>query len=150
MLAYTYSPEKKMSEILQFVYEKYNMPVVSLSPRPSAFKGDFIRIEDDFEIGNHEFIMLFEKAEMVVTSSFHGTAFSLNLGKPLLALENGKSHSDDRISSLLCEVGLKSQLVTTDMNLNDDLTPYYNVEKEQKNLQILRDKSVTFIKGSLN
>lgn len=150
MLAYTYSPEKKMGEILQFVYEKYNMPVVSLSPRPSAFKGDFIRIEDDFEIGNHEFIMLFEKAEMVVTSSFHGTAFSLNLGKPLLALENGKSHSDDRISSLLCEVGLKSQLVTTDMNLNDDLTPYYNVEKEQKNLQILRDKSVTFIKGSLN
>lgn len=150
MLAYTYSPEKKMGEILQIVYEKYNMPVVSLSPRPSTFQGEFIRIEDKFEIGNHEFIMLFEKAEMVVTSSFHGTAFSLNLGKPLLALENGKSHSDDRISSILSEVGLISQLVTTDMDLNERISPYYDVEEEQHKLQILRDKSMVFISESLN
>ena len=44
MLAYTYSPEEKMKDLLSFVQKKYNMPVVSLSKKPQGFLGDFIQI----------------------------------------------------------------------------------------------------------
>ena len=87
---------------------------------------------------------------MVITSSFHGTAYALNFGKPLLALEDGKSRSDDRISSLLKAVGLKSQLLYTTTKLIDELSPYYDVEKEQQYLESLRLESLDFLTKSLN
>ena len=149
MLAYTYSPEEKMSELLTFVQQKYQFPIVSLSPKPHGFSGDFVCLENTCPLGNYEFLLLFEKAEMVVTSSFHGTAYALNFGKPLLALEDGKSRSDDRISSLLNSLGLSSQLVYTTTKLKDDLSPYYDVEKEQQYLESLRSESLDFLKQSL-
>lgn len=149
MLAYTYSPEEKMKDLLNFVQKKYNMPIVSLSPKPQGFLGDFIQIEDSCAVGNYEFLHLFEKAEIVVTSSFHGTAYALNFGKPLLALENGKSKSDDRISSLLNSVGLSTQLIFTDTELSDVITPYYNVEDEQRKIDVLRNESLSFLNSSL-
>ena len=149
MLAYTYSPEDKMSEILSFVQQEYRLPIVSLSPRPHGFNGEFIRIEQTQSIGNYEFLQLFIKSEMVVTSSFHGTAFSLNFGKPFLALENGKSRSDDRISSLLNAVGLTSQLLFTNTELKGKVTPYYNMKEEQIQLDKLRTSSLDFLRTSL-
>lgn len=149
MLAYTYSPEEKMKDLLSFVQKKYNMPIVSLSKKPQGFLGDFIQIEDSCAVGNYEFLHLFEKAEIVVTSSFHGTAYALNFGKPLLALENGKSKSDDRISSLLNSVDLSTQLIFTDTELSDVITPYYNVEDEQRKIDVLRNESLSFLNSSL-
>lgn len=149
MLAYTYSPEEKMCELLNFVQQKYQLPIVSLSKKPEGFQGEFVQIEDKCAVGNYEFLQLFERAEMVVTSSFHGTAYSLNFGKPLLALENGKVRSDDRISSLLNSVGLTSQLVFTDTLLTDEITPYYSKEREQVKLQELREKSLAYLSNSL-
>lgn len=149
MLAYTYSPEEKMCELLTFTQKKYNLPIVALSAKPSGFNGEFIRINASYAIGNYEFLKFFEKAEMVVTSSFHGTAFSLNFGKPLLALENGKSKSDDRISSLLHAIGLDSQLVYTTTELNDERSPYYDTVHEQNSLEKLRHDSLYYLEQAL-
>ena len=84
-----------------------------------------------------------------MTSSFHGTAYALNFGKPLLALENGKSKSDDRISSLLNSVDLSTQLIFTETELSDVITPYYNVEDEQRKIDVLRNESLSFLNSSL-
>lgn len=149
MLAYTYSPEEKMRELLIFVQKKYHLPIVALSKKPQGFQGEYIRIEEKQSIGNYEFLRLFEKAEIVVTSSFHGTAYSLIFGKPLLALEDGTSKSDDRISSLLRTIGLTSQLVFTNTLLTDCITPYYDVIYEQQQLDKLRNDSVDFLDQSL-
>lgn len=145
MLAYTYDPNEKMKELLKFVQKKYNLPIVSLSPLKDWDGGEYIRIEHHQSIGNYEFLRLFADAEMVITSSFHGTAFSLNFGKPFLALQNGKSNSDDRISSLLSMVGMKSQLVTTNTVLGDQLLPYYDMKQEQQALTKCRKDSINFL-----
>lgn len=149
MLAYTYSPEEKMCELLSFAQQKYQLPIVALSDKPQGFQGEYIQIEKAYPVGNYEFLQLFEQAEMVVTSSFHGTAYALNFGKPLLALEDGKSRSDDRISSLLYSVGLSSQLVYTDTELDSRISPYYNVEDEQQKMSNLRRDSLDFLQRSL-
>ncbi len=150
MLAYTYSPEEKMCELLTLVQRKYQLPIVALSKKPKGFQGEYIFLEDNQAIGNYEFLKLFEETEMVVTSSFHGTAFSLIFGKPLLSLEDGKSRSDDRISSLLNAVGLSSQLIFTDTQLSDSVNPYYDVSREQSYLEKLRANSLAFLCQSLN
>lgn len=150
MLAYTYNPEEKMVDILKFVQKKYNLPIVSLNPIKSWDGGEFILIHNNNEIvGISEFLRLFVDAEMVITSSFHGTAFSLNFEKPFLALQNGKSNSDDRISSLLEMIGMQSQLITTSTYLGEDITPFYDVNIERQILQKKRELSMKFLESNL-
>ena len=150
MLAYTYDPNEKMKELLKFVQKKYNLPIVSLSPIKDWDGGEFIRIEHHQSIGNYEFLCLFADAEIIITSSFHGTAFSLNFGKPFLTLQNGKSNADDRISSLLYNIGLQSQLIKTNTVLNDDVSPYYDYNEEQLQLNSKRNESIAFLESNLN
>lgn len=150
MLAYTYNPEEKMKELLKYVQDKYQLPIITLS-RINQWDGDtMIRIENKQSIGCYEFLDLIDKAEIIVTSSFHGTAFAVNFGKPFLALQNGKSNSDDRISSLLPMVKLDSQLVTTETNLSDNISPYYDAVKAIDKLNQIRKSSISFLKVSLD
>lgn len=149
MLAYTYDPNEKMKELLKFVQMKYNLPIVSLSPLKDWDGGEYIRIEHHQSIGNYEFLRLFAEAEIIITSSFHGTAFSLNFGKPFLALQNGKSNADDRISSLLYNIEMQSQLIKTNTVLNEDISPYYDYNEEQIQLISKRNESIAFLEYSL-
>lgn len=149
MLAYTYDPAEKMKELLKFMQGKYKLPIVSLSAIPYWDGGEFIMIENRQSVGVYEFLKLVENAEIVITSSFHGTAFALNFGKPFVAMQNGESDADDRISSLLRLVGLHSQLVKTDTVLNDNLSVYYDIDKEQQMLQTARGESLDFLINAL-
>jgi predicted NBD/HSP70 family sugar kinase len=58
-----------------------------------------------------EFIQLFNNASMVITTSFHGTAFALNFGVPLVSIvpDNG---GDDRQITLLKNCGANGCLET--------------------------------------
>lgn len=149
MLAYTYSPNDKMVELLSYVQEKYRHPIVSLSECPIGFNGDFIPLAFKKNVGIYEFLNLFQNADMVVTSSFHGTAFAVNFGKPFIALENGKSRSDDRISSLLNRLGLQEQLIFTNSTIDDNLSPFYDTVVEQQKLDILRQDSLSYLELSM-
>ena len=149
-LAYTYNPDDKIIEMLHFVQRKYNLPIVSLSRIENWNGGELISLFDgNFSIGIYEFLRLFKEASIVITSSFHGTAFSLNFGIPFLSLSDGKSNSDDRISSLLKKMGMASQLITTNSVLNKDITPFYNINKEQNSLAIARKSSIDFLTNAL-
>jgi len=63
-----------------------------------------------------EYLELFSCASFVVTDSFHGVCFSLNFGKPFVAVSPGM-HSN-RIDSLLSLVGLENRLVRTETELD--------------------------------
>lgn len=57
----------------------------------------------------NEFLSLFNYAEFVVTNSFHGLAFSINLNKQFVIVPRNEFNS--RINSLLSICGLESRLV---------------------------------------
>lgn len=149
MLAYTYSPEDKMVELLNYFQIKSECPVVGLVPKPISFNGEYIHVTEKYDVGIHEFLWLFEHATMVVTSSFHGAAFSVNFGKPFIALEDGKSKADDRLSTLIQTLGLGKKLIDTNTIVDDGLSPCYDFEKEQKLLEIERRKSLLFLSKAL-
>lgn len=75
-----------------------------------------------------EFLKLFRDATVVVTNSFHGTAFAVNAGKPVLSVI--PDIGDDRQTTLLSTLGLRHCAVPvgTDPELTD---PSYEVESEQ-------------------
>ena len=53
------------------------------------------------DVGPIEFINLFANANLVITSSFHGTAFATNFEVPFFSLLENENPKDDRQLSLL-------------------------------------------------
>lgn len=64
-----------------------------------------------------EFLYLMAHAKFVITNSFHGTAFSINLKKHFWVFMPSKFSS--RISSLLDICGLQNRMIKEDVNLNE-------------------------------
>ena len=102
---------------------------------------------DDNRSSISEFIRLFDDASMVITSSFHGTAFAVNFGKPVISIVPDGA-SDDRQSTLLKSLQLSNCIV----RIGDDIskiTPYYDVVAEQLLLANLREDSLSWIRNRI-
>lgn len=150
-LGYTYNPIPAMCKLLHSLQSKYNCPVIFIGRKLSDYDGDVFRFERNQGIGVYEFLWLVSHATVFATSSFHGTAFSVNLGTPFLSLVEKKEQSDDRISSFLKDMGLIDHLVTVKTefeHLKHDET--YDVVSSQKKLQKLRLQSLEWLQNALN
>lgn len=92
-----------------------------------------------------EFLGWIKYASCVVTTSFHGTAFSLIFNKSFYCLKLGKG--DMRISSLLKSIHLENRLI----NKNDNpIFQKINYELPKELLAGLREKSYHFLYSALN
>ena len=90
-----------------------------------------------------DFVSIIKYSKCVVTSSFHGTAFSLIFGKPLWVFKLCDGH-DERCVSLLQTVGAANCVVGLDDNL--DLIPSMNYEVISSNIAALRDNSLSYLR----
>lgn len=97
-----------------------------------------------------DFLYLFSNASIVVTTSFHGTAFSLNFDKPLYAVVNDESNGDNRIVNLLKLCGASCCIVTKNTNLNDiDFSIQIDSTKVQCCIDEMRQTSIDYLKRNL-
>lgn len=95
--------------------------------------------------GPAEFVNLINYSTCVVTTSFHGTAFSIILNKPFYTVKVGNK-SDERSSYLLSSIGLGNR------HLEKNDTPLfapidYTVANEL--LSNIRDNSIKFLREQL-
>ena len=149
-LGYTYNPNEAMASLLTSLQRMYNCPVIFLGRVLPEFKGDVFHFCKNQGIGVSEFIWLVNNASVFATSSFHGTAFSVNLGTPFLSLVEKVHQADDRIPSFLEKVGLADHLVTLSTEferLKSDGT--YDVADVQRKLQAMRIKSLEWLKNAI-
>lgn len=102
----------------------------------------------DFSAGPREFLSLIKNAEMVLTSSMHGTIFSILYKKPFLTFDGMK---DERISALFNELGLESRAVTTE-NIDSALAGIYKTDFASafEKLEAYRRRSLDFLSKILN
>ena len=89
-----------------------------------------------------QFLWLIDRAEAVVTSSFHGTAFSLIFNKKFSAVINPNAKS--RISSLLKVLGAKNQGIAEVLDF--DLTQYDHINTA---IQAEQNRSFAYLKKEL-
>ena len=148
MWAYAFEPRPYINDVVKYFKEKTGInTVIALEGAPRT-NIEGIKYLNKESSTIPEFIDLFANASLVITSSFHGTAFALNFGRPLISVVpylNG----DDRQSSLLKAVEADSSIVQLNTPL-DVISPYYDEEKVSNNLNKLRNESLSWVKNNIN
>lgn len=93
-----------------------------------------------------DFVTMIYHADMVVTDSFHGTAFCVNLNKNFISII---PKFGDRIYSLLKLVGLEKHAVTDfdNVSISDEKPDFTNVNKV---LDQMRDKADKYLRKALD
>ena len=127
--------------------------------KPESWRGEQDRIAGGMKIidvydpfneycgrtGPREFIWLVEHADVVFSESFHGTAFSLNMGKNFLSFMKTRKDKG-RIGSLLSETGLSGHIYEPEMcEIPDDID--YSAVREK--LGTMREKSLKYLRECL-
>lgn len=138
-------PGRKWAKYLKPLGERLGYKVVCVSPFfPVISKG----IECLVNVGPENFVNLIDNAELVFTDSFHGTAFSINLGKNFFSLTKAGSR-DVRKIDLMKSVGLNDRLLTDISDI--DKIREFNMDylEPQSKLDRLRKESYAYLSSAL-
>ena len=104
----------KMAKEIQ---KKYSLPVYTLN----TFWNSYFIKEDGFKVYENcsvqDFISLIKHAKLVLSGSFHGTAFSIIFNKQFYRLKRGNKNSlinDDRILTLFDKLQIKDREINVE------------------------------------
>ncbi|MBQ7461631.1 MAG: polysaccharide pyruvyl transferase family protein [Bacteroidaceae bacterium] len=99
-----------------------------------------------------DWIRLIDGSQYVLTTSFHGMIFAILLHKPFFVLLRPESMfaGNDRILTILSELGLENFIVTDSMNFNEAMQRSICWEEVDKKLSVLRSSSITFLEEALS
>ena len=144
MLDYAFDPKPYIFQVVEYFAWKLNYSVIILEGSiPVSFSSEF-NVINKTDASVEEFIDLFCNADLVITSSFHGSAFAANFGIPLISIIPDNKQ-DDRQSTLLKSIGLDESLISKGTDI-ENINPFYNSEREQKHLDDRRNDSLQWIK----
>ncbi len=90
-----------------------------------------------------DFLSLFANADFVVTNSFHGLAFSLNLERQFIVVPRNEYNS--RIESLLSIVGLEDRMVSTLSDAKNQSLNVIDYNSVNNCLQNERNRAMDYI-----
>lgn len=96
-----------------------------------------------------EFLALVRDAEMILTTSFHGTAFAVNYGKPVFTIVKEKMASDSRQVSLMENLGLENKILSITDAFPTKENFEYDVQMEQQRLEQIRLESKQYLINAL-
>ena len=147
-LNYSFNAFPYVDELAREIQKQTGYEIVRVA-RPPHHLGES---HTHFKVGAspEEFLALIRDSEMVLTTSFHGTAFAVNYGKPVLTVVKDINASDSRQINLMQAIGLDSQIITIQDPLPKASQAQYDVEREQKRLSELREASLDYLKKALN
>lgn len=99
------------------------------------------------DAGPKEFLGWIKGAELVITNSYHGTLFSVNLGTNFYTLQE-KESTDNRIKGILLKLELEKRIISdVDSILYEK--EEINFQDVWKKLDIYRKESIDFLKKAL-
>lgn len=145
LLLYQVNPNKDALFLAERIAEKYNLKIVEIW-NGFNFRDAFGK---KLFVSPNEFVSLFKYAQYVITTSFHGAAFSLIFRKNFYYV-GGSLKNESRISQLLDKFSLSDRFIRQSdlakMDFSDIDWAGLNVDVK---LQNLRKLSLKFIKNSL-
>ncbi len=101
------------------IYDTFSgkIPIVTIPHLQTGYKNEDELYSDIclYDIGPKEWVWLILNAEMIFTDSFHGTAFSINLGKQFYCFAKCKNSDKQSINSRLMDLlslcGLQNRMI---------------------------------------
>lgn len=146
VLTYAWQPFPYALNVIEYFERELGYKVVVLEP--ISLKETKPRWTYLDNLSPHDFVNLIRYAALVITTSFHGTAFAVNMEVPFYSIVNESKLNDDRISSLCNILGLEKHLLYNDTKIT--ALQYYDFTKARCILDNLRTKSIHFLSSSLS
>ncbi|MFE8047706.1 polysaccharide pyruvyl transferase family protein [Brenneria goodwinii] len=145
LLVYEVKEHPQTFNVANYLAEKLGLDIIVLT----AITSYKISKEYETDKSPEDFLSLFHNADFIVTTSFHGTVFSIINEKNFYTLEFGND-VDLRSKYLLSEVGLSHRMIPELTSpSSDSLYIDYPTTLVKEKLDGLREKSINYIKKSL-
>lgn len=143
ILAYSFDPFPEVDYIVDKVQNEMGLHVIYLD----AGKRDYFKPNSQVvkDAGPKEFVDLFLNAEFVISSSFHGTVFSINFSKPFLSIISD-NNPDTRITSLLKRVNCEKNGIL----YNEKCFDIPKMPSDGQEVNKFREMSIEYLKQCLN
>lgn len=146
-LNYTFNAFPYVDELARDMQKQTGYEIVRVARPPH--KLSFINTTYQIGASPEEFLALVRDAEIVLTTSFHGTAFAVNYGKPVFTVVQDRNASDSRQVSLMHNLGLDKQVLSIKDKFPTASDANYNVDNEQTVLNRLRLDSKLYLEKAL-
>lgn len=146
-LNYSFNAFPYVDDLAEYMQQQTGYEIVRVARPPHKLKCKHTH----YRVGAspEEFLALVRDAEMILTTSFHGTAFAVNYGKPVFTVVQDRNAGDSRQVSLMSNLGLDAQILSTTESFPSKDRFFYNVEQEQSRLEQLRQNSKQYLINAL-
>lgn len=145
ILVYTLKKDKILKEIVVDIAENLNTRVIAIDQDP------FVNYKCDKHIRDaspKEFVSLFANAKFIITNSFHGTTFSLNLNLPFIVTPPPTGMN--RIQNLLKATGTKNRFLNKKEKLPTVLNEELDFSIINERLDRLRYQSQEYLDNAFS
>lgn len=145
ILLYCLEPSKQQLKLANIISKKLKLPILVL--RYNNKNDMFNNFIKKYDAGPEDFLSYIDHASLVLSSSFHGTVFSLIYNKPFYVFDG---MNDNRISTLL----EKSKMSDRSISNEDDILNISLISPSFVDTNALlsdeRSKSKDYLKNALN
>lgn len=143
LLVYLVTPSKLLERSIEFLSERYGLKVILCSGFSKKCTCDlFLK-----DLGPDEILSYIRNAEIVLSSSFHATAFSILFQKQFFCILPD-THTNERITDFLDTIQLSDRIITEKSDLETALSKeieYGNISGFEENIAA----SKNYLKDSL-
>ena len=146
ILDYAFNPHPTILQLIKHISKERKLEVVYL----------MANTVNNYKIGHsitsagpNEFLKLFSEATYVVTSSFHGVAFSLLFERDFHAVTPNSEQEDGRIHTLLKSIGAASRAVKQGTDVSDITCAPIDYAEIRPQLDKLRKESFDFLQTAI-
>lgn len=144
ILLYCLEPTKKQLKMADAISKKVKLPIVIL--RYNNKNDIFNHYVKKYESGPKDFLAYIDHAALILSSSFHGTAFSLIYHKPFYVFDGMK---DNRISEILIRTGMTERSLESIKDIEKVTLKLPDGEKIDKALAEERKKAKKYLEKAL-
>lgn len=148
MWTYAFEPRPYIFDVVRRFQAEMRCGVIALEGYTPAGAAGGLRMHCAEDSALPRFIDLFANASLVVTSSFHGTAFAVNFGRPLISVVPDNA-GDDRQGSFLRGVGAECCIAQVGQDVGT-LNPHYDTEAVARRLTSQRAQCLEWIERNLD
>ena len=148
-----YSPgySRDINKLVHKISQKYNLPVIAFNTKTFYIKGMQF---SGFKLPKIEkpsrYLQLIKNAEMIITTSFHGTVFSTIYRKKFWTVKNGGMFgSDDRVKTLMYLLDLEDRMIPIEFDDGFNYLKEKNYNKYEHLLEKEQERAYTYLKKAL-
>ena len=140
LLLYQIGQWSKLNKLAKKIAKKLNLDIIEISSHPIQPRTGLVQTASP-----NEFVGYFKNATFIVTTSFHGLAFSIMYNKQFYCLKKN-SDSDLRLFSLLDKLDLQGRFLELGEVPDYGFIDYNNVNQK---LEKVRKKSMEYLQKAI-